>query len=105
MSTLHTLILARYQSNMFTFIYMFELLWYTVIFHNLKPIYNIDTLWVLCGKRLIPQLYDCHILLHSYSVKVDGDWIVLKSGNEIDFQALGIYSIDNNVYVTLIHSF
>lgn len=72
------------------------------LFWRLKYILNIDTLWILCGKMLVLLSYDCHF--HAYSVKVDGEWTLLKPGDEMDFQVLDTYSVDNSLYVTLRHS-
>lgn len=71
------------------------------LFWQIKYILNMDTMWILCGKMLIPQSYDCHF--HAYSVKVDGEWTLLKPEDEIDFQAIDTYSVDNSLYVTVRH--
>ncbi len=69
------------------------------LFFLVKYLLNINTLWHLCGKPLIPTFYDSH--LHAYRVKVDLDWSVIKPGQEMDFQALDLYHIDDKLYVTL----
>lgn len=71
------------------------------LFWQIKYILNIDTMLILCGKLLIPQSYDCHF--HAYSVKVDGEWTLLKPEDEMDFQAIDMYSVDNSLYVTVQH--
>ena len=37
------------------------------VFGQIKYILNIDTMWVLCSKMLIPLSFDSH--LHAYRVK------------------------------------
>lgn len=69
------------------------------LFWQIKYIFNIDTMWVFCGKILIPLLYDNHF--HSYSVRVDSEWTLLKPGQEIDVAAYDTYSVDNSLYVTV----
>ncbi|TKS80540.1 hypothetical protein D9C73_014642 [Collichthys lucidus] len=73
-----------------------------LLFWQIKYILKIDTLWILCGKMLVPLAYDCHF--HAYSVKVDGEWTLLKPGDEMGFQVFDTYSVDNSLYVTLRHS-
>ncbi|CAI5657830.1 unnamed protein product [Oreochromis niloticus] len=69
------------------------------LFWQIKYIFNIDTMWVFCGKILIPLLYDNHF--HLYSVRVDSEWMLLKPGQEIDVAAYDTYSVDNSLYVTV----
>ena len=71
------------------------------LFWQIKYIFNIDTMWILCGKMLIPKTYDRHF--HAYSVRVDGEWTLLKPGYEMDFQANDTYSVDNSLYVSVRH--
>ena len=47
-----------------------------LVFGQIKNILNIDTMWVLCSKILLPLSFDTHF--HAYGVKVDSDWILLK---------------------------
>lgn len=54
------------------------------LFWQIKHIFSIDTLWILCGKMLISLLYDSCI--HVYRVKADVEWTSLKAGDELDFQ-------------------
>ena len=67
------------------------------LFFQIKYIFNINTIWLLCGKVLLPLSYDQHF--HAYSVQVQKEWTVLLPGNELDSQAHDIYCVDNNVYV------
>ena len=69
------------------------------LFFLIKYIFNINTLWLLCGKLLIPMCYDSH--LHAYTVKVDSQWSVIRPGQEMDFQSLDMYNIDDKLYVSL----
>lgn len=71
------------------------------LFWQIKYIFNIDTMWILCGKMLIPLFYDHHF--HACSVKVDKEWTLLKPGDEMDFQAYDTYSVDDKLYVTVRH--
>lgn len=71
------------------------------LFWQIKYIFNIDTMWILCGKMLIPLSYDRHF--HACRVKVDKEWTLLKPGDEMDFQANDTYSVDDNLYVTVRH--
>lgn len=72
-----------------------------LLFWQIKYIFNIDTMWILCGKMLIPLFYDHHF--HACSVKVDKEWTLLKPGDEMDFQAYDTYSVDDKLYVTVRH--
>ncbi|XP_035989246.1 uncharacterized protein LOC110368027 isoform X1 [Fundulus heteroclitus] len=74
------------------------------LFWQIKYILNIDTIWILCGKMLIPLSFDRHF--HAYRVKVDAEWTLLQAGcgYEIDFQPNDTYSIDDILYVTVRHS-
>lgn len=69
------------------------------LFFIIKYILNVNTLWLLCGKLLVPMSYDSH--LHAYTVKVDTQWSVIKPGQEMDFQSLDVYNVDDKLYVTL----
>ncbi len=71
------------------------------LFWQIKYIFNIDTMWLLCGKMLIPLSYDRQF--HACSVKVDKEWTLLKPGDEMDFQANDTYSVDDRLYVTVRH--
>ena len=52
------------------------------VFGQIKYILNINTMWVLCSKMLIPLSFDSHF--YAYCVKVDREWILLKPGDELD---------------------
>ena len=69
------------------------------LFLLIKYILNVNTLWLMCGKLLIPTVYDSH--LHAYRVSVDLDWSVIKPGQEMDFQSLDLNHIEDKLYVTL----
>ncbi len=71
------------------------------LFWQIKYIFNIDTMWLLCGKMLIPLSYDRQF--HACSVKVDKEWTLLKPGDEMDFQTNDTYSVDDCLYVTVRH--
>ncbi|MEQ2195951.1 hypothetical protein XENOCAPTIV_020933 [Xenoophorus captivus] len=71
------------------------------LFWQIKYIFNIDTIWILCGKMLIPLSFDRHF--HAYRVKVDAEWTLLKAGDEMDFQANDTYCVDDILYVTVRH--
>lgn len=71
------------------------------VFGQIKYILNIDTMWVLCSKILLPLSFDSHF--HAYRVKVDSDWILLKPGDELDQTSLDTYTVDDNLYVVLRH--
>lgn len=72
------------------------------IFFKIKYILNVDTCWVLCGKLLLPCTYECHF--HAYQVAVHNDWILFNPGNELDFQALDTYLVDDRLFVSLRYS-
>lgn len=72
------------------------------LFFKTKYILNVDTLWVLCGKLLIPSSYESHF--HAYHVTVDRDWTLLNPGNELDHQALDTYLVDDRLFVSLRYS-
>lgn len=59
------------------------------LFFQIKYIFNINTMWFLCGKVLLPLSYDRHF--HAYSVQVEKEWTVLLPGNELDSQAHDTY--------------
>lgn len=69
------------------------------LFLKVKYIINVDTCWVLCGKMLIPVLFDSHI--HAYQVRADPNWSLLHPGDEVDFHPLDVYSIDDQLFVPL----
>lgn len=71
------------------------------LFFQIKYILNVDTVWILCGKMLVPLCYDSHF--HAYSVRVDEEWTVLRTGQELDHQAHDTYSVDNTLYVAVRH--
>ncbi len=75
--------------------------WAYSIVWQIKYIFNIDTMWLLCGKMLIPLSYDRQF--HACSVKVDKEWTLLKPGDEMDFQTNDTYSVDDCLYVTVRH--
>ena len=56
------------------------------VFVQIKYIINIDTMWVLCTKLLLPLSFESH--LHAYRVKVDTDWMLFKPGDELDHTSL-----------------
>ena len=70
-------------------------------FGQIKYILNIDTMWVLCSKILLPLSFDMHY--HAYRIKVDSDWILLKPGEKLDHMPLDTYTVDDNLYVGLRH--
>lgn len=67
------------------------------VFGHIKYILNIDTMWVLCSKILLPLSF-CS-LFYAYCVKVDSDWILLKPGDELDHTSLDTYTVDDNLYI------
>ncbi|XP_049328494.1 uncharacterized protein LOC125787802 isoform X1 [Astyanax mexicanus] len=69
------------------------------LFWKVKYILNIDTLWVMCGKILVPVSFDGHF--HAYRVTLDKDWTLQIPGKELDHQALDTYSVDDNLFVSM----
>lgn len=62
----------------------------------------VDTLWILCGKLLLPQSFDCHF--HAFHVSYDKDWFCMMPGEELDYQALDLYIVDDLLYVGIIYA-
>jgi len=69
------------------------------LFFKTKYILNVDTLWVLCGKLLVPKSYESN-----FHVTVDKDWTLLNPGNLLDHQALDTYLFDDRLFVSLRYS-
>ncbi|KAL2086106.1 hypothetical protein ACEWY4_017165 [Coilia grayii] len=69
------------------------------LFWKVKYIINLDTCWVLCGKILIPLCFDSHV--HAYKAKLDPHWTLINPGDEVDFHALDMYSVDGSMYVPM----
>lgn len=51
------------------------------LFFQVKYVFNIDTLWVLCGKLLLPHLFDSRF--HAFHVSYDKDWFFMMAGDEL----------------------
>lgn len=73
------------------------------MFGQIKKILNIDSVWMLCSKILLPLFFDWHF--QAYCVKVDIDWILLKPGDEFEHTSLDTYTVEDNLYVGLRHLF
>lgn len=67
------------------------------LFFQVKYVFNVDTLWILCGKLLLPQSFDSHF--HAFRVSYDKDWFCVMPGEELDHQALDLYVVDDHLYV------
>ena len=71
------------------------------LFLKIKYIMNFDTEWVLCGKLLYPLQFKHHFF--AYSVKMDDEWILMRPGDEVDKQAYDVYSVDDEMFISIRH--
>lgn len=67
------------------------------LFFQVKYVFSVDTLWILCGKLLLPQSFDSHF--HAFRVSNDKDWFCVMPAEELDQQALDLYVVDDHLYV------
>jgi hypothetical protein len=69
------------------------------IFLIVKYIICIRNVWVICGRLLIPNLFNVH--MHAYNVVEDCTWVTCRPGDFRDHSIQDYFEHDNSLFVSL----
>ena len=70
-------------------------------FLKIVHIVKLHSQWWICGKLYNTKQFSRHY--HSYIVTDTEAWLVIKPGDELDFQSLDCYKLNEDLHITLRH--
>jgi len=71
------------------------------LFLQVKHVFSVRNVWVLCGRMLVPQRFDVHI--HAYEVVTDSSWITCRPEELAGPTMHDMFSVNDHLFVSLRH--